>query len=139
MTKDVMVHIRGVSLEEENGVPVEVTAQGQYYYKNFQHVVFYQDPEGEHGGGKNMLKITPEKMVMKKSGHLETIMEFQPGKEHLCDYRTPYGTMKVHTNTSRYDVTEREHSIEIQMEYGLSMNGAYVSACRLNIMIESKK
>lgn len=139
MTKEVMIHIRGISLEEKDAPPVEVTAPGTYYYKNFQHVVLYEEPEGEQGGGKNMLKISRDHMLMKKSGMLNTVMEFQPGKEHLGDYRTPYGTMKVHTATNVYDVSERDNTLEIRLEYGLSMNGAYVSSCRLEIRIESKK
>ena len=47
MTKDVIISIRGLQvLVDENGEqePVEVLNTGQYYYKNHQHYILYDEP-----------------------------------------------------------------------------------------------
>lgn len=149
MTKNVIVHICGTSsdcadVKMHSGIndagkaeSVEVTVPGLYFYRNSQHVVLYQDTQ-EQGGGKNMLKMTKEWLRMKKSGVLETTMEFQPGKEHLTDYRTPYGTMKVQTVTQAYELTEGEDLLKVMLEYGLTMNGAQQLRNRLEIEVRAR-
>ena len=72
MTKNVLLSISGlqfVSKDDEDAEPIEVITAGDYYKKNGKHYVMYDEVmEGFEGSIRNMVKITPEMMQIRKQG-----------------------------------------------------------------------
>ena len=101
MTKDVLISIRGLQvLVDEEGVqePVEVLNTGQYYFKNNQHYILYDEPaEGFEETTHNILKFNKQKLEVRKRGLLEVHMIFE---ENKCK-RTALNTQQTQDTKSQ--------------------------------------
>lgn len=138
MTKDVEVTVKGVQRDEKTEISrTEITAPGEYYFKNGSHYIFYEEAEEDSGVPiKNSLKLKGNLLELHRKGAVNSRMVFETGKSHLADYATPFGMLRMETATSRILCTEEETRLQIGAEYELWMDGARVSSCRLTVKIE---
>ena len=115
MTKDVLISIRGLQvLVDEEGVqePVEVLNTGQYYFKNNQHYILYDEPaEGFEETTHNILKFNKQKLEVRKRGLLEVHMIFEENKKNISMYQTPFGVMDMGIATTRIELMEEPERI----------------------------
>ena len=142
MTKDVIISIRGLQvLVDENGEqePVEVLNTGQYYYKNHQHYILYDEPaEGFEETTHNILKFNEKKLEVRKRGLLEVHMIFEENKKNISMYQTPFGRMDMGIATTRIALTEQPERIVLEVNYALEMSGNYVGDCNIQVLVQAR-
>lgn len=142
MTKDVIISIRGLQmLVDEDGEqePVEVLNAGQYYYKNNQHYILYDEPaEGFDETTHNIIKFNDRKLEVRKRGLLETHMIFEENKKNLSMYQTPFGIMDMGIATTRIQLSEQPERIFLEVDYALEMNGSYVGDCSIQLLVRAR-
>lgn len=138
MTKEVLIRISGLRIMDGDQEDVEVITKGEYYWRNGKHYVFYDEVvEGFEGSIRNMVKITPEMMEIRKQGITSTNMIFEQGQKKMARYITPMGEMTVEIGTRRIEVETQEDSLKVSVSYGLDINYQHVSDCSICLDVSS--
>ncbi|MDD3278856.1 MAG: DUF1934 domain-containing protein [Lachnospiraceae bacterium] len=141
MTKDVLINISGMqfAVGEEETAPVEVVIPGQYYNKNGQHYLIYDEVMEENDGvTHNIVKFKEHKMEVSRKGMISVQMIFEENKKNLSYYQTPFGLINMGIAATGIHVMEKEEQIDVCVEYALDMNEAYMADCTLNMSIHAK-
>lgn len=138
MKKEVIINISGLQLDVSSEEPIELMTTGAYYLKNGKHYIVYDELTDDSQIVKNRLKISPKVVEVTKKGASSSHMVFERGKENLTYYDTPFGSLLLGINTSKIDLQETEDSMDLHIDYGLSINSDYVSNCSIDVSIASK-
>lgn len=138
MNKEVIINISGLQLEVGTEEPIELMTTGDYYLKNGKHYIMYDELTDDSQVVKNRLKISPKIVEVTKRGASSSHMVFERGKENLTYYDTPFGSLLLGINTSKIDLEEKEDSMALHIDYGLSINSDHVSDCSIDVSIASK-
>lgn len=141
MTKEVKISVCGTQWGEEiEENTIETEADGEYFYKNGSHYVFYQEVMEEHSKpSKTRIKWKENELELIRQGVVDTRMIFEENQTHMTDYATPYGSLLLGVNTKTVKVEEKEEEISILVEYQLELDGEVLSGHRLQIGIYSAK
>lgn len=144
MTKEVLIHVSGLhtphSGEEQEEAPLELFAPGEYYYRNKTHYLLYEEiQEGFTEPVRNMIKIRPGFLEVKRRGPVNVQLIFEKDKVNVAYYRTPFGVLEMETAATRIWMKESGECLEIHAEYALGVNGEPVSNCVMNIRAVSRK
>lgn len=100
MTKDVLIKISGLQAMDGESDDVEIITAGDYFQKNGKHYIIYEEAmEGFEGTIRNVIKVTPRKMDVLKSGVATAHMVFEQDQKALTRYVTPMGEMVVGFST----------------------------------------
>lgn len=120
----------------EEQASMEVTVPGAYYTKNGKHYVIYEEhDEDSHTAIKTILIFNQEYLDMKKTGGVEAVMSFEPGRENKSFYVTPYGKVLMGVGTKKYQFEEQGNQMVLKVVYDLSMEQMIVSKHELTITI----
>lgn len=86
---------------------------------------------------KNLLKIEEEpfRVSLKKSGAVSWRMTFEQGKRETAEYKTPYGVLRIGTETKRVTLKKEQEKTSLQLLYTLFIQGEKQADCRLEIEI----
>jgi uncharacterized beta-barrel protein YwiB (DUF1934 family) len=141
MTKDVLLSVRGLQMEERDRQDVvETISPGQYYFRNGKHFFLYEEvTEGSKKTTKNMLKVTDDYMELTKKGEVNVHMIFEKNKKNVTYYYTPFGSLLMGIDAYRVDITERENEIEVEVEYSLEINNEFLANCHILIRAVPRK
>lgn len=140
MTKDVLVKISGLHTMEQDNDQMEVITAGDYFLKNGKHYVVYEEAvEGFEENVRNTVKISENKMEIRKQGAAMAQMIFEKDKKNLTRYVTPLGEMIVEVTTNRIEMEEEEDSLKVCVNYALDINYQHVSDCKILLDIRSRK
>lgn len=139
MNKEVIINISGLQLDAGTEEPIELMTTGDYYLKKGKHYVIYDELTDDSQVVKNRLKISPKVVEVTKKGASSSHMVFERGKENLTYYDTPFGSLLLGINTSKIDFEEKEDSMALHIDYGLSINSDHVSDCSIDVSIASKQ
>lgn len=99
-------------------------------------------PQGEDSGNwsggvatYNLVEIAKDHMTVARRGSVESVLRFEQGKEHLSEYKTPFGAMKSRVFTTRYATysLEKGNRLIAEAEYTVSMNGMEMSETTMQI------
>ena len=119
---------------------IRILDAGTYYFwKNNKHYLIYDEVmEGMDGAIRNTMKLTPEKLEIKKSGPVSASMVFELDKKTQTHYVTPMGELLVEMTTSRIGFEEEDDHLKVEVEYSLDINYDHVSDCRIVLDVTSK-
>ena len=141
MTKDITIKIKGKQTYP-GGECVETVTEtaGEYYMRNGSHYVMYEEQEaGFTQSSKCMLKVYTQGVELTKKGLLQSKMVFEEGKQHMTEYRTPFGVFMLEVQTGRVSVLEEENSLTVRLEYSLGNNEEPMADCDITITVTSKE
>ncbi|TCO78744.1 DUF1934 domain-containing protein [Marinisporobacter balticus] len=136
--KHVMLKIEGLqtSLDgEENSI--ELVTEGKLYEKGNSIYLVYEETEiSGMEGCTTTVKLSEDKISMKRFGVLKSEIVFEKGKRTVTNYPTPYGVMdmEVLTKDMGYTITDANKG-NVSIEYFVSLQGMAESTNKLNIMI----
>ena len=142
MTKDVLLHIKGMQfsqeVSEEEVENIETICPGEYFFRNNAHYILYEEVlEGETETIKSMVKIKDGECIVTKKGAYQVQLAFEAGKKTLTDYNTPFGNIMIGLDTTTLLVEETENQINILIKYGLEANYQYVADCTISIEVDA--
>ncbi len=140
MTKDVMVTISGLHVEEEEGDTIEMLHIGEYFERNGAHYILYEERlDGIAEPVKNRIKIRDRKMELQKRGPVTADMVFEEGKSQSSTYAIPYGSFLMEAYTKKVECRVEEDELEAKAFYELSINGVRYASCEVRVMAQSKE
>jgi len=141
MDRDVLIHINGIQYTGgDEPEPVEVITPGQYYYRNGNHYLTFEDiTDNPNERTSSIMKFRPAYLEVKKKGFVDTRMVFEENKKTLTLYETPFGVMNVSVSATSIRLKEEKESIELIAEYALDINNSYMADCSITLTARSKK
>lgn len=140
MTRDVLIKISGLQTMDGENDNVEVITTGDYFLKNGRHYVVYDEVmDGFEGNVRNLLKISPDKLDVRKNGIASAHMVFEQDRKNLTRYATPMGEMIVEVSTNRILLEEQVDSLKVSVDYSLDINYSHVSDCNITVDICSRE
>ncbi len=139
MTRDVLISISGMQIAEEDNNAVEMITAGDYFLKNGNHYILYDEiQEGVEGVIKNTIKIHRSGLDIIKRGSSSVHMTFEKDKKNLSCYATPFGELMIGISTNDIRVDEEEDSLKVRVAYSLDINYQHVSECNIVLDVHSK-
>lgn len=141
MTKDVLLAIRGLQFDADNDEnKIETINPAQYYNKNDQHYVIYDEiTEGFSESTKNIIKFKEHSMDLTKKGLVNVHMVFEENKKNMTSYSTPYGNILIGIDARKVSCTEAEEHIRVDVEYALEVNYEHLADCKIQMNIRSRE
>lgn len=138
MKKDVILKIKGTQMptgsDEDN---IELITEGKFYDKdNAKYLVYEESQLSGMEGCTTTLKITDNKIEMKRFGKATSQLVFEKGKRYVTNYSTPYGNFRMEILTKKLDL-EIDEDIKgsISLEYRISLQGLAEGTNKLDIEI----
>ena len=104
------------SIETEK-LPVMISVRGEQYYDGVDLRISYQETELTGMEGTcTTFEIGPSRVILRRSGSVNSQMVFEEGKQHTSLYETPFGELSVDIQTGRlrHNLTERGGIMEIK-------------------------
>jgi uncharacterized beta-barrel protein YwiB (DUF1934 family) len=142
MLKDVIIYINGLQYAESEHGPenVQVIAPGEYYFKNGNHYLMYDEvgdtPDENY---KNIIKFRPEYMEITKKGPYNTKLVFETDKKTLSQYETPMGIMYIGISTKSIKLAEQPDEIELTAKYAMDINNNFIADCAVSLKARSRE
>lgn len=138
MTEDVTIRITGKQKMPDGDLnPLELTAPGRYFFRNGHHYLLYEETqEGFEKTTQNRIRISEDRMEIRKKGLASAHMVFEKAGRHVTSYETPFGVMKLGIQTERLDIAETDNAIDVRAEYALETEGGHLADCSIQIRIQ---
>lgn len=141
MTKEVLLSLKGLQLENgDGGQELETITAADYYRKNGSHYVLYDEvTEGFEDVTQNMIKFHDTCLEVTKRGLINVHMVFEENQKNMTSYMTPYGNILIGIDTGSVLVDESDNQIRVQVDYTLEANYQYLADCKIDMMIRSRE
>lgn len=97
-------------------------ACGSFYEKNGKQYILYKT-ENEGDKTSVIIKLSSDVISIKRSGSVETVMEYRIGQKRSFLYRLPYGTIEMELETQKIVSDLNENGGRIELVYTLSAQG----------------
>lgn len=128
MTKDVMLHIRGrqAYLDQEPDV-IELTTEGTLSYRDGGWDIRYEE-SGLTGmeGVMTEFRVERDKIVLTRTGKLNSQMVFQIGVHNDSLYQSEFGTLMITVCANQIIARLDEHGGMIDLIYGIEIEHSAV-------------
>ena len=115
--KDVIISVTGVQQGVNGPDAMELVTAGQYGQDEKETLLTWQESElTGMEGTLTTFEIGPGRVILRRSGSVNSQMVFEEGRQHTSLYETPYGELSVDIQTSRllHNLTERGGLMEIK-------------------------
>ncbi len=136
--REVTVNIKGV---QHNGVDsdcIEYFTVGKYGYRNGRSFITYDDSVsmGVDGVTTTLHIDNNHKVIMQRSGEVESRLTIEKGIRNLCHYGMPFGsaTLGVFGETIKNELDQ--NGGRLYMCYTLDLNSSLLSKNELEISVE---
>lgn len=139
MTKDVLITVSGLRLDDSEQEDVELVTSGKYYNKSGKDYILYDEyiEEIKEPTHCNII-IDDDKVNIVKHGSANVHMIFERFKRNSSYYQTPYGNLLMGFNTTDLKINKEEDEINISIKYNIDINNRHVSENDINIKVKSK-
>lgn len=103
---------------------MESVVDASFYVKNDKYYIFYDEPDiTQMQDCKTRITTDLKTVSVKRSGSVETSLEFEKGVAKKCVYRFDFGTIIMETFSKVVDVNIDEGGGYIRLEYDLDTGG----------------
>lgn len=137
MTGNVQVVLTGCQIDEagEETITESRTAAECHEKNGGFYLLYEEDPEGVETPVRNIIKLKGSILELTKRGAINARMVFEAGKEHVTDYITPYGRLRMEVFTRAVKTSFQGKEMTIRAEYTLSSDNRLISSCVLTIRV----
>lgn len=137
--KNIMLKIIGKQLSKEGEQEViELITEGTFYRKGQTTYLVYKETElSGIEGCITTLKVTEDKINMKRYGTMKSEIKFEKGKRFNTLYNTPYGNIEMEILTKKIENTlsRSDAAGSLDIEYDISLQGVAEGKNKLNIEV----
>ena len=139
MTKDVLLSIRGLYTEGDEGEDsIETLAPAEFFVKQGVYYIFFEEIIDDNTGvTKSRIKYSDKCFELTRKGEASVHLLFEEGKKTLNTYQMPYGTLVVGLDTKRIQMSETKEEIKIAIDYAMEINYQQVSDNSIEVVIKS--
>lgn len=114
----------------------ELSANAEIYERNGSLYILYEEKSEDGSLTKNVIKHKNSMLELTKKGTINTCMIFEPGREHMTDYATPFGLLRLGILTDSVKSQQQKDCLEITADYTLTEQERVISYCKIFIKIQ---
>lgn len=136
--ENVDIHVVGIQRDcDGESDNIEIKTEARYCEKKNSTYLIYDESEiTGMEGSKTKLRIEEDRIVMMRSGSVETKMEFVEGDKTDVVYKCPHGIFNMDVKTDEISVERFEDKISnISIKYTMCFDGGYETENCLYIKI----
>lgn len=124
MTKDVMISILGLQdYQDQEQDSIELTTAGKLTRtKQGYHLSYEESDLTGMAGTLTSFEIAPGRVILTRTGELNSEMVFERGVRHLSLYDTPYGNLEVGIAARKIHSTITDHGGELEINYSIDID-----------------
>lgn len=136
MGKEVQLTLIGLQRDEEGQENItRLSVMAEYYLKKDSHYILYEESQPDGRPAKNTIKFKNNLLELTKRGVVNSRMVFEKGQEHMTDYATPFGLLRLGVLTREIVFRQSGNFLEIEAHYSLTQEGQPFSHCKITINI----
>ena len=137
---DVLIHISGTqTLAGEKPDTIELTTSGTLQPTTDGWQLCYAESEATGlPGTTTTVHVTPQRVVLERSGPNASILVLEKHRRHHCNYNTPYGMLDLGTYATAINCTFDDKGGTLDFAYTLGFNGGINSSHAVHIEVEDK-
>lgn len=138
--KDVIINIKGTQGFETDSDVIELTTYGTLSQRDGKFLISYEENEEPNGVIKTLVKAEGnEKVVMKRSGQIESNLTVEKGKRNRCFYAIPQGNLMLGIFGESITNTLNENGGKLTMSYTIDIENGLVSRNIVEISVKEVK
>ena len=138
MTGKVMLTVTGEQFDLGEDAKTELVTTADYYFRNGKHFILYDVPATvDSDKSSSTYKITDKAIEVTRKGDGALHMVFEENKQNLSSMTTVAGEMLVDIFTEKISVKLSDDSLRVEVRYSMSINGVFVSKCKVKILAVS--
>ena len=134
MTKDILLSLKGLQIEYEEGSDAVETITPASYY-----IVYDEMTEGFTETTRNIIRFQDSYLEVFKRGLINVRMVFEESKKNVTSYQTPFGNILIGVDTESVQINEKENQISVLVDYTLEANYQYLADCRIEMELRPRK
>jgi uncharacterized beta-barrel protein YwiB (DUF1934 family) len=122
--KDVIISVKGTQ-GTKSGDPIllELVTEGKYYQEKDEFVVVYEETEiTGMSGTTTSVSISPGKVILTRTGSVNSQLIFEEGQRHVSYYDTAHGAFTIGVLTNFMDVSINDFGGELMVDYQLEVD-----------------
>lgn len=120
-----------------NETVTELSANAEFYERNGSLYIFYEEKAENGSLTKNVIKHKNHLLELTKKGVVNTCMVFEPGREYMTDYATPFGLLRLGILTDSVKSQRQKDHLEITADYTLTEQEQIIFYCKIFIKIQN--
>ena len=124
--KEVVIDVHSIhAFDEEGADSLDFSTDGMYRYENGSAHLWYWETEVTGlPGTRTSVEITPEGVVVDRTGTVTSRMEFREGLKNFFPYETPFGLATMGMDTRRIRAAFDENGGNMELDYVLDLEHA---------------
>ena len=134
MTKDILLSLKGLQIEYEEGSDAVETITPASHY-----IVYDEMTEGFTETTRNIIRFQDSYLEVFKRGLINVRMVFEESKKNVTSYQTPFGNILIGVDTESVQINEKENQISVLVDYTLEANYQYLADCRIEMELRPRK
>ncbi len=140
MMKDVVISILNRSSVDEDEDTLDFVTDGLYTFDGETACLTYLESEVTGmEGTRTSVMVLPDKVVVDRDGTVTSRMVFQEGMKNSFLYDTPMGSAAMHINTRRILCRFNAEGGELEIDYVLDLEHAFVSRNLFHLEVRGQK
>lgn len=140
MMKDVTISIFSRNSAGEDEDSIDFVTDGLYTFDGGVACLTYLETEVTGmEGTRTSVMVFPDKVVVDRDGTVTSRMIFQEGSKNSFLYDTPVGSATMHMDTRRILFRFNEHGGELEIDYVLDLEHAFVTRNIFRIEVKELK
>jgi len=137
MKKDVLINIKGVYANEDDRDVIEIFTTGQYYKKNGDYYISYDETEATgFEGSRTTLKVEREKVTLERKGAANSQLIVEQGVRHQCYYDMGFGDLMIGVSGNRIKSSLTDAGGNLEFKYSLDVNSMLASENEMYINVQ---
>ena len=140
MMKDVTISIFSRNSAGEDEDSIDFVTDGLYTFDGGVACLTYLETEVTGmEGTRTSVMVFPDKVVVDRDGTVTSRMIFQEGSKNSFLYDTPVGSATMHMDTRRILFRFNERGGELEIDYVLDLEHAFVTRNIFRIEVKEQK
>ncbi len=138
--KNVIINIKGTQGFENDSDVVELTTYGTLQQRDGRFLIAYEEKEEPNGVIKTLVKAEGnQRVVMKRSGQIESNLTVEKGKRNRCFYAIPQGNLVLGIFGESIVNTLSDNGGRLKMSYTIDIENGLVSRNTVEISVKEVK
>lgn len=135
--KDVIINIKGIQTDDTDSDVIEFTTLGKFSERNGKYMVVYEENQTLEGSlVKTTLKTEDNRIVMNRSGAIDSKLVIEKGRRNRCFYSIPQGELVLGIFGESIINNLNKNGGDLSMCYTIDIDNGLISRNTVEISIK---
>lgn len=135
--KDVIINIKGTQSNDTDSDVIEFTTLGKFSERDGKYMVMYEENQTLEGSSvKTTLKTEDNRIVMNRSGAIDSKLVIEKGRRNRCFYSIPQGELVLGIFGESIVNNLNKNGGDLSMCYTIDIDNGLISRNTVEISIK---